>query len=248
MSMTINLEPDKTIVTIDRLANRIADRFPDSGIHNVCKQLCKIAKKCKAKSEQIAKPNYILRFCIGVLVFGGLGALLFNASLMQFSLTDIGTSDLFQIIDSGIGILVFVGAAVFFLFTAEIRLKRSRAIEALHELRAIAHVIDMQQLTKDPSTNLEGETDTPSSPERKLSPFELSRYLDYCSEMLALTGKVAAIYGNQLRDPVVLASVNDVENLTTNLSSKVWQKIVILNSSTDRSEASEPRFKVSKNG
>ena len=32
----------------------------------------------------------------------------------------------------------------------------------------------------------------PSSPKRLLSPFELTRYLDYCSEMLSLAAKVAA--------------------------------------------------------
>jgi hypothetical protein len=57
---------------------------------------------------------------------------------------------------------------------------------------------------------------------------ELGRYLDYCSEMLALTGKVATVYVAEFDDPVVLDAVNEVENLTTGLSRKVWQKLMVL--------------------
>ena len=45
--------------------------------------------------------------------------------------------------------------------------------------------------------------------------FELSRYLDYCSEALSLTGKVAALYVQRFDDPVALQAVNEVEELTT---------------------------------
>ena len=61
-----------------------------------------------------------------------------------------------------------------------------------------------------------------------MSRFELTRYLDYCSEMLSLTNKLAALYAQHLPDPVIIYAVNDIEQLTTNLSSKIWQKITIL--------------------
>jgi hypothetical protein len=61
-----------------------------------------------------------------------------------------------------------------------------------------------------------------------MSSFELSRYLDYCSEMLSLTGKVGALYVQNLHDPVALASVNEIETLTTGLSRKIWQKLMII--------------------
>ena len=54
-------------------------------------------------------------------------------------------------------------------------------------------------------------------------------YLDYCSEMLSLIGKLAAQYVQKFDDPVVLAAVNEVEAPTTGLSGKIWQKIMILN-------------------
>ena len=124
--------------------------------------------------------------------------------------------------------LVFVGIAVAFLVTLETRLKRRRALDAINELRAIAHIIDMHQLTKDPEMVFPGQPWTSASPERKLTPFELNRYLDYCSEMLALVSKIAALYVQSFPDRDALAAVDEIETLTTGLSRKIWQKIMIL--------------------
>jgi hypothetical protein len=93
----------------------------------------------------------------------------------------------------------------------------------------------MHQLTKDPTSVLKAGA-TKSSPKRDLSPYELMRYLDYCTEMLSLTGKLAALYMQGLRDPVVIQAVNEIEELTTNLSRKMWQKIMILRSAIDAAE------------
>ena len=49
--------------------------------------------------------------------------------------------------------------------------------------------------------------------------------------MLSLTSKLAAVYAQNLPDPVVIDAVNDIESLTTNLSQKIWQKITILDAS-----------------
>ena len=69
---------------------------------------------------------------------------------------------------------------------------------------------------------------TASSPQHRLSPFELSRYLDYCSEALSLISKIAALYVQSFQDPVVLDAVDDMEDLTTGISRKVWQKITLI--------------------
>jgi len=119
-------------------------------------------------------------------------------------------------------------AAIFFLATLETRLKRREALARLHELRSIVHVIDMHQLTKDPSVTVGAGRATASSPERRMSPFELSRYLDYCSEMLSLTAKLAALYAQGSKDPVVIDAASDIGQITTNLASKIWQKITLV--------------------
>ena len=43
---------------------------------------------------------------------------------------------------------------------------------------------------------------------------EMERYLDYCSELLALVGKTAALCAEESRDDVVLDTVSTVETLT----------------------------------
>ena len=46
--------------------------------------------------------------------------------------------------------------------------------------------------------------------------------------MLSLTSKLAALYVEDFDDDVALRGANDVETLTTGLSRKIWQKIMIL--------------------
>ena len=115
-----------------------------------------------------------------------------------------------------------------FLLSLEARGKRKRALDALHELRAMAHIVDMHQLTKDPERMLGRGTRTASSPRRTMTPFELHRYLDYCSELLALIAKIGALYVQDFPDRAALDAVDQVENLATGLSRKIWQKMVIL--------------------
>ena len=56
----------------------------------------------------------------------------------------------------------------------------------------------------------------------------LARYLDYCSELLSLSSKIAALHMQYMNDSVVLDAVNDIETLAASLSNSIWQKIMIL--------------------
>ena len=56
----------------------------------------------------------------------------------------------------------------------------------------------------------------------------MSRYLDYCSELLAITGKLAALYAQAVPDEGVAQAVNDVELLGASLARKIWQKIGLI--------------------
>ncbi len=136
--------------------------------------------------------------------------------------------ELLQGLDAAVNLLILLAISLFFMVTLEGRFKRQAALRALHQLRSVAHVIDMHQLTKDPDVVLGPPVATPSSPQRTMTRFELLRYLDYCSELLSLVSKLAALHVQYLRDPVVLSAVNDVEELTDGLSRKIWQKISIL--------------------
>jgi hypothetical protein len=98
----------------------------------------------------------------------------------------------------------------------------------IHQLRSVAHVVDMHQLTKDPERLTSPAPDTQSSPERTMTPVQLGRYLDYCSEMLSVTSKLAALLVQRFSDEVILDAVNDIETLATGLSGKIWQKIRLI--------------------
>src|ERR1044071_8778801 len=94
------------------------------------------------------------------------------------------------------------------------RVKRNRILRAIHELRSIAHIVDMHQLTKDPDRYLLKATFTESSPKRTMTLFELGRYFDYCRDALALISKVAAMYVEGFFDEVALEAVDEIEALT----------------------------------
>ena len=42
------------------------------------------------------------------------------------------------------------------------------------------------------------------------------------------TGKIAALFAQSVNDDVVIDGVNDIENLSSNLSRKIWQKITLI--------------------
>jgi hypothetical protein len=224
-----SLDSEKIVETIAALCRRIDERFPDSGLGRVCRELLTVAGESQERSAWIAKPQRSLRvitWLLVVVMLGGLAVVLTNSAWPRGGFDLVG---LVQVSEAGLNVTILLGAAVLFLATAEVRIKRGRALKAIHELRALAHVIDMHQLTKDPEQLLPGMRQTPSSPKRTLRASELIRYLDYCSEMLSLIGKLAALYVQKFDDPVALAAVNEVEDLTSGLSRKIWQKIMILN-------------------
>jgi hypothetical protein len=86
----------------------------------------------------------------------------------------------------------------------------------------------MHQLTKDPSSIISVGGKTASSPARTLTRFELTRYLDYCSEMLSLASKVAVLFAQEFPEPTVTDAVSDIERIAAGLAQKIWQKIIIL--------------------
>lgn len=221
------LDGAQIIETIRRLQSRIDERFPESGLTGVCGDLLSAATESTARVARLRRPNVPLRLVswalIVVLVYIGIEALLH----LRFG---TGWGDVANFLQSSQAIqnVVFLGLAVLFLANVETRIRRRRTLDALHELRSIAHLVDMHQLTKDADQFLVERVTTESSPRHVMTRFELSRYLDYCTEMLSLTSKVATFYVQDFQDAVVLEAVNDMENLTTGLSRKIWQKIMIL--------------------
>ncbi len=101
-------------------------------------------------------------------------------------------------------------------------------LATLHRLRSLAHIIDMHEMSKDPSALLPRRREGGNADDGQLSRADFGRYLDYCSELLSVVSKAAALCAEESTDPVVLDTVSEIENLTTGMSRKIWQKISLL--------------------
>lgn len=230
--MRFRLQPELVEQTIAQLQERIDERFPNSGLGKVCAALRGIAKDAERKSAWLGRPLYWLRILAMLMIAVILTGLVGQFLLFKWTTDEsIDWTEAIQGMEAAVNEIFLIAAGIFFMVTLESRYKRSKGLKAVHELRSIAHVIDMHQLTKDPERS-QGKSyqATKSSPVVTMDNFQLRRYLDYCSEMLSLTGKIAAVYLNRFDDSVMASAVNEVENLTTDLSRKIWQKIMILHS------------------
>ena len=229
MAKTI-LYPDKIKQTAEALSQRVHERFPSSGLYQLSQDLYELAGQAERAAERIARPIYWVRIAGGILIAAILAivvSLVWVAIVQGERISEAGIVDLLGALEAGTNELILFGLAIYFLINLEARIERSRVAPQIHALRAIAHVIDMHQLTKDPASHSESSVTTKSSPTRHLTLQELIRYLDYCSELLSLTSKIAALYVQRLSDEVVMNSVSDVEQLCAGLARKIWQKLSI---------------------
>lgn len=224
-----SLDSAKIVATLEQLHQRVAERFPGASLAAVCLELANVARENDRRARKLARPNYSLRIVSALVTVAGLVLMAFVASHIEVRRETESVYSTLQGIDSALSIVLVVGGSIVFLSSLEARWKRQRALGDLDELRSIIHVIDMHQLTKDPASLV--ATSTASSPARNLPPSDLVRYLDYCSEMLSLAAKVAAVYAQSTKDPQVVAAASDLQQLTANLSAKVWQKIRIAQAS-----------------
>src|SRR5436309_5970556 len=220
-----SLDPVKIVDTCRESRDSISQRFPESGLSHVASELLSVSEQAAELSEWLSRPHLPLR------TFAGLGILAVLIIVVEILLnlhvrpTFTSIAEFLQGSEAAINEVVLLGISVFFFLTLETRLKRRRALQAIHVLRSMAHIIDMHQLTKDPERVVGSQP--PSAPKRPMSPTDLIRYLDYCSDQLALISKIAALYVQKFNDPVTMSAVNDIEELTNGLSRKIWQKIMI---------------------
>jgi hypothetical protein len=228
LNLNLHLNPVKILLTAQKLALRIQDRFPDSGISGLGRNLSDVAGVTVQQVELARRPIIGLRIMAWLLIGFGLAVAIQLAGQLQTN-WDLGNpGEFIQSFQAALESSVFLGAAVLFVLGWENRIKRRRALHYLHELRAIAHLVDMHQLNKTPDTIRFEASPTPNSPERIMSSFQLARYFGYCSEMLSIVGKLATLYAQDFPDASVLQSVNQIEDLTTSLSSKIWQKSMLI--------------------
>jgi hypothetical protein len=223
------LEADAVAATAQRLAVRIKARFPDRNLGEVAERVVVVTSEV----ERTAARSTLMR----VLRVTGLVLILLLVVAAAVSLVAL-LAELFgnagsmlgwlQAVETSVNDLVFAGVAIAFLWLLPARVERTRILGELHRLRSLAHVIDMHQLTKDPERFDAGYAPTEESVKVGLSSHQMASYLEYCSELLSLVAKTAALYAERTTDSAVLATISDIENLTTGMSRKIWQKLALL--------------------
>ncbi len=226
------LNASAVLTTVVRLQHRIAARFPDRNLRKVAEELRAVVADVTMRAE---RPDLLLRWVrlASRLAVGTL--LVLTAVVLVLVIRDlarirqsIGALEWIQGIEAGINDVVFLGLAVAFLWLIPVRMERARTLRVLYRLRSLAHVIDMHQLTKDPERLSAAFRATSQTVPVDMTAIDMANYLDYCSELLSLVGKAAALFGEEMTDPAVLATVSDVETLTGGMSNKIWQKVALL--------------------
>ena len=217
--------------TVEHLERRIRARFGDRGLTRAALDLRRLVEEVETEAGQ---SHIRLRRTTLIARTTSVAIVLATVVLLTFSLRNAisegleNSEDWVPLIESVINDLVFSAIAMLFLWAFPERRERRTLLRLLHRLRSLAHVIDMHQLSKDPEQVSPTYTRTEESVTHGLDADQLHHYLDYCSEMLSLTAKTAALCAEHSTDDVVLNTISTLETLTTELSNKIWQKISLL--------------------
>lgn len=222
-----SLNAELIVETCRASQQRIGERFVNSGLSRVAVELYSVSQSAAVLSKWLSRPHLPLRGLAGAGLVAIVGMVVAVARQVKPQPASSSIAEFLQGLDAALNEVVFISLAGYFLLSLETRLKRFRALRAIHELRSMAHIIDMHQLTKDPERPGDFPSDSAEAGHNPQNPAELIRYLNDCSDLLALISKLAALYVQNFNDPVTLAAVNEVENLTNGLSRKIWQKIMI---------------------
>ncbi|MDQ6768634.1 MAG: hypothetical protein M3Z54_01430 [Gemmatimonadota bacterium] len=225
------LDESKIIATLTALRDRIDNQFPDSGLGRVADEMIAVGAEVAECAEYLNAPNWPIRIFAGLLIGAMIVVLYLASPPIDLPQGAHKFSDV-QSIAAVLNTVAVVSVAVLFLLRLETNLKRSRAHDVLHELRSLAHVVDMHQLAKDPAGRRLPEPEITESPKGAMSPPSLGRYLDYCTDLLSLTGKLSALLVQRFKNQEVLSEVNEIEALTSALSGRIWQKIQLLESAS----------------
>jgi hypothetical protein len=227
----VRLSGEHLASTVEQLKCRIEARFGERGLTKAARDLGNLVLLVQDEAGQshvrLRRTTLVARTASVAIVAATVIALLYS---MRSAVLDglARTADWVPLTESMINDLVFASIAVVFLWAFPERLERRSLLQLLHRLRSLTHVIDMHQLSKDPEQVSPNYVPTAHSVAHGLDADQLHHYLNYCSEMLSLTAKTAALCAERSTDGVVLKTVSDIETLTTELSNKIWQKISLL--------------------
>lgn len=228
LETTIELSRDYVHATARKLVDRIDARFGSCEL----KRLAELVEKAAASSDTRLRGPYRLGFLVKVLVwpavFVALLSLAYGFHYLHLRV-EVGTAgDFVQSLNSALEILIMIAAASWFFLSLGSRLVRRGLKKAVQELAAFVHMADFAQLDKDPDRLTWKPSEiTPQSPRmgKVSTAFLLSRYLDYCGEILSLIAKIGALYATQVSDESVLNDLTELEKQTHQLRAIIGAKM-----------------------
>lgn len=185
---TRHLSGERVRATVIELQGRIAARFPDHRLTGVATELVAMVDRVDRQTQDTHRR--VVRATVVARVLAA-AALVVAGTLLVLALRQVLTNAADQIMtwiplmESTINTMIFVGLGVVFLWAFPERRERKGLLALLHQLRSLAHVLDMHQLTKEPGRLRPGYSPTPRSLPNDLTADQMQDYLSYCSELLS---------------------------------------------------------------
>jgi hypothetical protein len=207
-----HLDPNKLIATSASLTAWIDKDFNHAHLARVAANVHRLTQEAVVTAQRIRRPIWPLRI-------GTWGLILAAVAGAVYQFVTHRLDEVLNFLDQTKGAAFYIGAFLVAFITLEVRLKRRRALKAISELRAVAHIVDMHQLAKDQTIEEFKESTTPE---------KMESYLHACIALLALLGKIGQLYVEHFPDAVATQAVNDFEVITAGLSNKIWMKILNL--------------------
>lgn len=225
---SIDLDPQRIVAAAERLAARIHERMPSRQLSSHARAFADHAARVISTGPRaVAVPTWI-RVASWA---GGFGALLILLSpfMIVRKLDGIDVlPEFLQALDSSVTTFAATVAGFFTMRSISDGHRRRQALEGLHRLRAFVHVTEMLQANKSPARLIFRTRPTASSPELESDVGTLGSYLCYSAELAALIAKIATMYGKWAPDPMVMATLDDIEDRCSELELKIGQKMLLL--------------------
>lgn len=214
-----------------RLVERIRSRFGEDHVTDIALRVAHVASISETKLRKALRAGRLIRLLTWPwIIAAALGVAAWIRSLqLTLQLEDAG--ELAQSLDSLCQLLLVLGAGAWFLLSIGSKVQRVSLLKALQELHELAQVIDLIQLDKDPDRlhfNKDQRTEKSPTLGKANTAFLLSRYLDYCAELLSLLAKISCLYRDKVSDEVVLGKLSDFDRLTNQLRANISTKMSLI--------------------
>ncbi len=129
------LDSQRILDTTRTLSQRVAERFPDSGLGRVAGELLATAEESEVRLQRLRRPHWPMRLGVGVAIAALVAIAVAAALTVQLTPGIGGMGEVLQTLEAGINDALFIGLAIFVLVSLEGRFKRvCRTCEAFGEV------------------------------------------------------------------------------------------------------------------